>query len=181
MNSIKTAYLDPVVGLNLGAVKWSMFLSIFTALAILLPYTCHQFGLAGMVFLPMHFAVLIAAIVIGFRGGVLVALISPALSYAISGMPPVTSLLPMTIELATYAIVINLMVRKIRTPMILSLIVAMLLGRLISITLVSMILQNTPLATQFHNLFVTAMPGILIQLAFVPLVSSKIIGFLRNK
>lgn len=181
MNSIRTAYLGPAIELNLGAVKWSLFLSIFTALAILLPYICHQFGLAGVIFLPMHFAVLTAAIVMGLRGGILVALISPALSYAISGMPPVASLLPMTIELATYAVVVNVAAKKFKVPVIAALIIAMLLGRLVSVLMVGMILQNTPLATQFHNLFVMAMPGILIQLALVPPISSKITGFLRNK
>lgn len=181
MNSVKAAYLNPITACDLGAVRWVLFLTVFTALAIFLPYTCHQFGLAGMVFLPMHFAVLIAAIVMGLRGGVIVALISPAFSFAISGMPPAASLAPMTIELAAYAVAVNIAVGKLKMPLVLSLVAAMLAGRFISIALVSVILQNTPLTTQLHNVFVVGIPGILIQLALVPLLSARIVSYLGNR
>jgi hypothetical protein len=180
VNTVRSAYFGPAVGCDLGALRWALFLTIFTALAILLPYACHQFALAGKVFLPMHFAVLTAAIVMGLRGGVAVALASPALSYALSGMPQVQSLIPTTVELATYAVVIDVAARRLRMPLVLSLVAAMVLGRFASIALASLVLQNTPLASQARKLFVIGIPGMLIQLALVPLISSRIAGCLSD-
>lgn len=181
MNNLKTAYLNPAADYNLGYLKWSMFLSIFTSLAIFLPYICHQFGIAGKVFLPMHFAVLIAAVVMGLKGGFSVALISPALSFLISGMPPSALLLPMTIELATYAVVLNLFYRSLKSPLILSLAVSMLCGRAVSIIFMGAFLHNAPVSTLLYNMFVVGIPGMLIQLAFVPLISLKAKDFLKNE
>ncbi len=130
--------------------------------------------------LPMHFAVILAAIVMGLKGGIVVALVSPVLSYSLSGMPPAASLLPMTIELAVYAIVVNLSARRFKMPLVLSLIIAMIVGRLVSILFVSLILHNTPLGIQLHHLFVVGIPGIVIQLILLPPVASKALSFLNS-
>lgn len=174
-------WLGSIPTFKMSVLKWVLFLSGFVTFAVGAPYICHQFGLAGTIFLPMHFAIMVAAIVMGFRGGIAAALISPVVSFATSGMPPVAALLPMTIELVTYALFINLAVRTLKAPVLMSLIIAMIAGRAVSIALISLILQNTPLATQAHNVFILSLPGILIQLAFVPLLSAKIMSFLESK
>jgi len=38
MTNLKSAYLNPVIDCDLGVVRWMVFLTIFTALAIALPY-----------------------------------------------------------------------------------------------------------------------------------------------
>jgi hypothetical protein len=176
-----TMWLGRVPACSLSFQKWALFFIGFVAFAVGAPYICHQFGLAGAVILPMHFAIMVAALVMGLRGGILVALLSPVISFATSGMPPVTSLIPMTIELATYALVLNLSARTFKLPLLISLVVTMLSGRAVSILFASLFLQNVPLSAQAHMLFITAIPGIMIQLALVPLLSSKIIGFLEKK
>jgi niacin transporter len=181
MNGLKAAYLGTVVDCNLSALRRIIFLAAFTALAIALPYVCHQFGIAGMVFLPMHFAVMIAAIVMGFRGGLAVALVSPVLSYALSAMPPLQSLLPITVELCAYAAAINISLRKIKLPLVVSLIVAMIFGRLVSLSFVGLILNSVSGSVQIKNLFLVGLPGIIIQLALVPPLASKITTYLGRK
>lgn len=180
MANIMSAYINPAIDLNISKIRWTSFLAIFTAAAVTLPYICHQFGIAGMVFLPIHFAVMIAAAVIGTRGGIAVALVSPVLSFAISGMPPAHSLFPMTIELMTYATVISLLSNKLRAPLIVSLAVAMIAGRFVSLVIVSAILESTPIAVQMKNIFIIAIPGIAIQLALVPPMAAKIRKFLAS-
>lgn len=175
-----SAYMNPAIDLNISKIRWAAFLCIFTAAAVALPYICHQFGIAGMVFLPIHFAVMIAAAVMGTRGGIIVALASPVFSFALSGMPPAYSLLPMTIELMIYATVISLLSNKLRAPLIVSLALAMIAGRFASIMMVSAILENTPIAIQMRNIFIVAIPGIAIQLALVPPIAAKIRKFLAN-
>ncbi|RKY70366.1 MAG: ECF transporter S component, partial [Candidatus Latescibacterota bacterium] len=48
----------------------------------------HQFGIAGKVFLPMHFPVIVAGLLFGPFSGLLVGLFSPVLSFLLTGMPP---------------------------------------------------------------------------------------------
>lgn len=179
--NLKSAYLNPAIDCNLGAARWALFLSIFTALAIALPYACHQFGIAGMVLLPMHFAVILAAIVMDLKGGLAVAFVSPVLSYLLSGMPPAASLTPITVELAAYALAVNLAAKRFKIPLVLSLIITMIAGRMVSMLFVSLILQQTPFSVQFHNLFVVGIPGIIIQLIFLPPVASKVLNFLKGR
>lgn len=179
--TIKTSYLNPAQETHLGAMRWTLFLGVFATLSMALPSLCHQFGLAGMVFLPIHFSVFIAAIVMGMRGGVVVALISPALSFAVSAMPPAASLLPMTLELVIYAIAINIFSKKYRLPLIAALAIAMLCGRAVSILIIPFILQTSTLPQVANNLFIVGIPGVLLQLLLVPPISSKVVKFLNRK
>ncbi len=179
--SIRTAYLGQVDACKMTLAKWMLFISVFTFLAILLPYACHQFGLGGSIFLPMHFAVIFAALVIGLRGGIVVALISPTLSFAISGMPPLTSLLPMTIELVAYAVFINLFAKQLKLPVLAALLLAMLTGRVVVILVGVMMAGSFAGAVNFKHLFVASIPGILIQLAFIPPLAAKVSTFVKGK
>ncbi len=181
MNSVRSAYLEPLANCHIGAMKWSLFLTLFTTLAVGLPYVCHQFGLAGVIFLPMHFAVFFAALVMGLRGGVAVALLSPSISYLTSAMPPVQSLFPTTVELITYAVVINIASRKMKLPVVLSLLLAMIAGRAVSLLLISAILQKAAFSVHLKSVFVIGLPGIIIQLALLPVLASAVSSFLERK
>src|SRR5512133_2769825 len=76
--------------------------SLFVALSVTVPWVFHQFGVAGQVFLPMHFFVLAAGLLFGWQAGLLVGLCSPALSHALAGMPVSVMLPQVTLELASY-------------------------------------------------------------------------------
>jgi hypothetical protein len=173
--------ITPTADYQLGLAKWFLFLTIFSALGITLPFLCHQFGVAGAVFLPIHFAVLTAGMVMGIRGGLIVGLVSPVLSFAISGMPPPASLFPMTVEVMTYGIVAGFMLHTLHKSAIVSLIISLVAGRLVSLTLVSLILGRVEFTHQLYNLFIIALPGIAIQLALIPSLLNVISGFQGRK
>lgn len=174
-------WLGSIPNYKLGTLKWMAFLTAFVTFAVGAPYLCHQFGMAGVVFLPMHFAVLFAAMTMGVRGGLITALASPALSFALSSMPPVNALAPMTIELSAYAVIAGWLIHHKRLPLIAALVIAMLVGRFIAIGLgfigVGTILS---LSDKIQILFVTGLPGILAQLLLLPPATSKISKFLAE-
>lgn len=182
MNTIAgTLGLAPVVTYRLTGTRWLLFFAAFTTFAVAGPYICHQFGLAGQVILPMHFAVIFAAMVMGVRGGLLAALASPIVSFALSGMPPAATLLPMTIELAVYAAVAGWLVHHRRTRILTALICAMLAGRLASLGLFTVGFGTSPSASiLLRNLFMVGLPGIIAQLVFLPPAVSKISRFLSG-
>ena len=64
------------------------YVGIFVALDVAIPWLCHIIHpLTGPMFLPMFFFVLLAGVLFGWRAGVLVGLLTPLVSYGISGMP----------------------------------------------------------------------------------------------
>src|SRR4030042_73317 len=97
----------------------------FVTLAVFVPWVFHQFHLAGPTYLPMHIFVLVAGLMFGWRAGLIVGLLTPLASYAISGIPAL-SILPQTvIELTTYGLIAGILRERFNLRVIWSLLGAM--------------------------------------------------------
>lgn len=92
--------------LKLTRTKEAVFATIFTALAVYAPMLVHHFGgvAAGRIFLPMPFFVLAAGLLLGWRAGLAAGLVSPIVSFLISGMPMANILPFITIQLCAYGL-----------------------------------------------------------------------------
>lgn len=146
--------------------------ALFTGAAIILPTIFHWFNLSGQIFLPMHIPILICGFVCGPKYGAIAGIITPLLSSLISGgMPPIYPIaISMSIELAVYAIVCGFMFTKYNS--IVSLVVALISGR-IAYGIFSLVLSGfsgVPFVfeTYITSTFITSLPGIIIQLIFIP-------------
>ncbi len=84
--------------------------------AFVLPALTHTVGWSGRTALPMHWPVLLAGLVYGWRAGLLVGLAAPIASHLLSGMPPVPVLPGMTMELAMYGLVAGAVRGQVRWP-----------------------------------------------------------------
>jgi hypothetical protein len=84
--------------LKITRVKEIIFSVLFTVFAVWTPMVVHYLGGAGAgrKFLPMPFFVLLAGLVLGWRAGLATGLASPVISYLLSGMP-LLSVLPIII------------------------------------------------------------------------------------
>jgi niacin transporter len=153
----------------------------FVALSVLVPWTCHQFHLAGATFLPMHVFVLIAGLIFGWRTGLIVGLLTPLASYLVSGMPALTVLPQILVEVTTYGLVAGLLRQNLHLRTIWSLPGAMIAGRLalfIFVRIMYLILgeaysplgaeANPPLAV--WATIKQGWPGVVIQLALIPVI-----------
>ena len=149
---------------------------LFLALAMVLPFLTGQIPQIGNMLCPMHLPVLLCGFLCGWPYGLLVGFLSPFLRYILFHMP---SLFPtglaMAFEMATYGAVAGLLYRALprRTVFLyLSLIVAMLAGRLVwggvryLLTFVSD--SSFTLAAFWAGGFATALPAIILQLALIP-------------
>ncbi len=83
--------------------------AMFLAQGVLLPILFHAVGL-GSVFLPMYWPIAAAGFFLPFTFAVLVGVLTPALSYLLTGMPPVSPpiLYAMVVELFCLAGVVSL-------------------------------------------------------------------------
>jgi len=145
------------------------------ALGVTLPQAFHMIPNAGTVFLPMHIPVLLCGLICGWKYGFFVGMITPALSSLITGMPSAAILPGMVCELAAYGLVSGLIINHVSLGkrvynLYAALICAMIVGRVFSGVLNSLIFRagNYSLIIWLTASFVTALPGIIIQLCAIP-------------
>lgn len=147
--------------------------ALFIALGLIIPYFAgHMFGVPGVVLLPMHIPVLMAGLLIGARYGFIVGIITPILSSVLTGMPPMYPVLPtMIVELAVYGWVSGMVRHRLKWGLYPALILAMIAGRVASGLVFGPLFFGTTFGEQWAIVVgnvTTGLPGIAIQLAFIP-------------
>jgi niacin transporter len=151
--------------------------ALHIALGIVLPIALHSVPNAGNIFLPMHIPVLMCGIACGFPYGLICGVLAPLLSSFLSGMPSPAYLPSMLCELAVYGAVSSLLTRFVSVKnqyakVYISLAGAMLSGRIVYGVLNALIFSagSYSLRAWMTSSFVTALPGIVIQLILIPAV-----------
>lgn len=150
--------------------------ALFVALCVVLPIAFHSIPDAGSILLPMHIPVLVCGLLCGWPYGFICGLLGPALSCLLTGMPPMAILPAMMIECATYGAITGLILKFIRTKnltldLYIALIVAMIAGRVVSGVAKALIFSPGITMTAWITAsFVTALPGIVLQLVLIPQV-----------
>ena len=149
--------------------------ALFVALGVLLPMVFHFVPNAGAIFLPMHIPLLLCGLVCGWPYGLSCGILAPLLSSLLTSMPPAAVLPGMLCELAVYGAASGLIFRFVRTKKMfaniyLALTGAMLAGRVVSGALNGLIFRAGQYSLQawVAASFVTALPGIIIQLVLIP-------------
>jgi niacin transporter len=153
--------------------------ALFIAIGIILPMAFHLIPVqqVGGIFLPMHIPVLLCGITVGFPYGLACGIITPLLSSLLTGMPPSFILPSMVFELAAYGTVSALLiqyipVKNLYTKIYISLIGAMIFGRVFFGAINALILNfgNYSMETWLTVAFITALPGIAIQVIVIPAI-----------
>ncbi len=151
--------------------------ALFAAIGVVLPQAFHMIPNAGSVILPMHIPVLIAGFLVGPVYGLVCGIITPLLSHLIFSMPPAPVLPGMLCELAVYGLMSGLLNKVVKMENQLAkayvvLIGAMLCGRITYGILNALIFRAGSYSMQAWLLaaFVTAIPGIIIQLLLIPIL-----------
>lgn len=153
------------------------FTAVCIALCVVLPIAFHAIPNAGSIFLPMHIPVLLCGLTCGWLYGLVCGLLGPLLSSVFTGMPAMAYLPSMLVELAIYGVVSGLMMRWIHTKKLypdlyISLISAMLVGRVAAGAVKALIFTpgQITVSAWMASYFVTAWPGIVIQLILIPAI-----------
>ena len=150
--------------------KQLVLAALCVALGVVLPVAFHSIPNAGSVLLPMHIPVLLCGLVCGPVYGLLSGILTPLLSSMITGMPPMAYLPGMLCELAAYGLAAGVLRRFV--DLYIQLVSAMLIGRLVYGVMNALIFSagNYSFAVFVSGAFVTALPGIVIQLVLLPAV-----------
>ena len=154
--------------------------AMFVAFGIVLPLLFHLIGL-GTALLPMHIPVLFAGFFCGPAVGLLVGAMTPLLSSVVTGMPPMMPPIAqmMAFELAAYGLLTGLLYQRLRLGVYPALLLAMVGGRLVYglvgyLLLPLFGLNQVPLFAPLAMAVGVSLPGVVLQLIFIPLVISLV-------
>lgn len=153
---------------------------LFIAIGIILAPIFHSAGL-GQSISPIHFPVLIAGIIVGWKYGLAIGLITPLLSSLMPfGMPLFPVATTMAVELAIYGLTIGFVYEKLKPfkerifNIYLALIIAMVAGRLAGGITYVLILgiqgDSFTLNAFLTGYFVATLPGIVLQILIIPAI-----------
>jgi hypothetical protein len=166
-------------------VAWARELSLgglFIALGIVIPIGFHALGggRLGPIFLPMYLPVLVCGMLVSPGTAAAVGLLTPVLSSALTGMPPVLPLLPlMAAELAAMGAVASVLHRRLGLPALPATPLTLVVGRAVLGLAVALAVNllpaelPPPMRTPLLYLIgatVTALPGLALQMLAVPMV-----------
>jgi uncharacterized membrane protein len=159
------------------SVKSLVYQGLLVAAAVGLPSAAHLMGLPVRFLLPMHWPILLAGLMYGWRGGLLVGMLAPSISFAISGFPLPHILPAMTVELAVYGLVAGFLKEKLHFNGFTSLAISIVAGR---IAFVAMVLAGIGSAvnadmTYFKAALVPGVVAIIAQIALMPILATWLI------
>lgn len=145
------------------------------ALCLVLPFFTGQIPQIGSALCPMHLPVLLCGYLCGPWWAMSVGAAAPLLRHVWLSMPPLTSALGMTFELATYGLVVGLLYRCLPKNVLgiyMSLLCAMISGRVIW-GCAMMIIMGVSSSAFTWSAFIggavfNAIPGVVLQLILIP-------------
>lgn len=153
---------------------------------LLLPMIFHMFSMTGPVFLPMHIPVLIGGLLLPPSLALPLGVITPLLSSLLTGMPVAFPMAPiMAVELGLYGLSASIATRKLKLNTLLSLIIAMIDGRIGAGLTVALLVklfgvQMNPLMF-VKGAIVTGLPGLIIQTIFIPALIYALKSFTKRQ
>lgn len=152
--------------------------SMFLALAYVLPFLTGQIPEIGNMLCPMHIPVLLCGFICSAPWGAAVGFSAPLLRSAILGRPVMfPDAISMSFELMVYGLLSGLLYRifpKKKVYIYVSLIISMLAGRVVwgvvKFMLLGFDMSAFGMSAFIAGAFTNAIPGIILQLAAVPVL-----------
>ena len=92
----------------------------------------------------------------------------PPLNFAVSGMPPMPTMIFMAVELAAFGLITGILYKKFNV--IISLVSAMLVGRVIYALAFALIIEFQNPLVIIGGGIATGLPGIIIQIVLIPII-----------
>ena len=151
--------------------------AMFLALGLVLPFLTGQIPEIGSMLLPMHIPVLLCGLICGWRHGLAVGFVLPLMRSFLFGMPPLwPTAVAMAFELAAYGLIAGWLYGRSRWKCVLALyrclLAAMLGGRAVwgcaMVLLTGLTGRPFGWAVFLSGALLNAVPGILLQLTFIP-------------
>ena len=161
----------------------ALLTALMVSVAVILPQICHLLGgqlgygsRLGEMLLPMHLPVMLSGMLWGPWAGFACGMLSPVLSFALTGMPGVALLPFMTVELAVYGLSAGLL-RKTNLPSFLQVALTQVAGRVARAAVLAAAIygfgfERLPISIVWTSI-TAGVVGIVIQWAVLPLAARE--------
>lgn len=165
--------------LNYGLAEYKTYLFSLVMIAgsVMLPYVLHYFYSAGQIFLPIYFFVLIGAYKFGWKVGVMTAISSVLISFALTGMPMLMILPFVIIKGVLLAITAGYFAKRGKLSM-LSILLTIACYQVVGFAIVYLFSHNLALASED---LVSGYPGLLLEIIGGYLLLKSIRGYGRKE
>lgn len=145
---------------------------LLLAIGLVLPYFFMSFGKeVGTIFSPMDLTILLAGLILGWRYGLVLGIITPIISSFLTGMPPLPIAVTMMFQLGAMGFITGMLRNKVNK--FLNLIIAEVIGNFLY-AILFIIFMGLPTHKFYHLIFVVfviGLPGIVLQWIIVPYLS----------
>ncbi len=163
----------------MSKVKKTVISSMFLALGFVLPFLTGQIQQFGNMLLPMHIPVFLCSFICGWKYASVIGIILPVLRSAVFTMPVMyPNAVSMSLELFAYGFFADFINKHMKQntlkSLYFSLVCAMLIGRMVwglsQVFLLGLRGNLFGITAFVSGAFLNAIPGIVIQLAFIPAI-----------
>ncbi|MBN1782177.1 hypothetical protein JW948_13675 [bacterium] len=155
--------------------KNMIFSALFMALGCIFPFLFHMAGL-GKIFLPMFWPLAAAGFFVTVPFAVLVGILTPFLSFVLTGMPPVPVLQLMMVELAILSATVGIVFRRTGLGVFWIVLAGLSASRMLTWIAAGWVgpILGWPARWYALTRMLEGMPGLLSILIIVPLLISRI-------
>ena len=156
---------------NYDEAKTYLWAMVFVACNLVLPQVFHLIPQGGIIFSPLSLVILAGAYKLGWKTGLLAALLSPLVNHLLTGMPVMAVLPVMTLKLAVLALVAGFTAQHFKTVSLPLIIAVVLVSKAIG-CLGELLLTGGIDATIAD--FTIGWPGLLLQVIGAWLILTKL-------
>lgn len=168
--------------LPFGTVRGALTTGLLVCVAVALPVVAHRAGLPVRYLLPMHWPVLLAGLVYGWRSGTLVGAAAPGVSHLLSGYPLPHILPAMTLELATYGLVVGWLRERRGWNGVAATAVALVVGRAVfSVAVLVGVTGLGPLPAYFAAALLPGLAAAALQVGILPFAARGWVAWSRRQ
>jgi len=170
--STYTSNTLPFIGLNAVYVQ-----ALFISSALVLPMIAHVLHAPIRYVLPMHWPVILAGVLYGWRAGAITGVLAPLMSYLLSGFPLPIILPSMTAELFAYGFFAGMLRQKFNFNAFISIGASIVIGRIVFVLFV--IVTNRASISDLEYFKDALLPGLaaaIVQIISIPFISQYIMN-----
>jgi uncharacterized membrane protein len=172
----RTPIAAPATVLPYNGIQALIVQTVLIASTVLLPTLAHTLGAPVRLLVPMHWPIILAGMLYGWRAGALTGAVAPVVSFLFSGYPLPNILPSMTVELLAYGAVAGLLRERYQLNAFASIASAIVVGRIVFFIMVIVTHRASVTDTEYFS--AALIPGIaaaLLQIFTLPFLSQWLV------
>ena len=157
-----------------GVKPWILQIGMIVT-AVVLPAAAHLMGAPVRWLLPMHWPIIFAGLLYGWRAGLIVGVLAPLTNWILTGYPILPKMIAMTVELGMYGFAIGLLREKFKLNGYLAILLGLIAGRLFFIIgIVALNAYGNALGFYLKAAMTPGLAAGLLQIMTIPLIVKQL-------